>query len=220
MKTSQRAGILAIAIACSANTVPVSQPTSAQAPAVVPPPLPTCTFAENKEIRFAVTEQLYHKDKTYLPKDKNWIQISATVQNKSNEVVTLVDIKAKQNTGTAVAVAQSGLDLAQPPSMTGEAAKTTALVGVGQFAGAFLFPPLALASSAFALFGGMGKTESWGKRVKKIDDGILRPQAVPPETAVQGLVFSPALTTFSSLVLVYSTNKGTSALSIPCSTKV
>ena len=48
--------------------------------------LPAYGAASNRDIEVTVSNTLYFKDKGYLPKDRNWVQIALRVRNTNRHI--------------------------------------------------------------------------------------------------------------------------------------
>jgi hypothetical protein len=170
--------------------------------------------ASDKQVRATVVRALTYEDEGFLPKDRNWIQIELTVANIGKRPVQFADVKTRVTDGTVIASAQAAQELAKPPSMAGTAAKSVGLGAAGHMAGMLLFPPLALAASAASLFTMFGGTESWGKRLEKIQRSALSPQTLAPGTSASGTVYVPAVKGQNALLLFYSVDGRSDVLTI------
>jgi hypothetical protein len=161
----------------------------------------------DKNIRVSVADIVTSNNKSFLPKDKNWLQLRVNVANTSGRPVSLDEVKVKLANGTVISAATAATDLAKAPTVTGTVAKSGGIMAAGQIAGYMVFPPLALVASGVALFSLLGGHESWRSRQKKIEASLLERQTIAPGTSVEGLVFVPALRDQTALIVFYTADR-------------
>jgi hypothetical protein len=180
--------------------------------------LPLYTGASDKSARVTVSKVVYADNKEeFLPKDPNWAQLTITFENTGKAPVTLDSIKVKQNSGMMHNSASSTIQLAKAPDTVGQVGKASGIMAAGQFAGAFLFPPLAILSSAFAMFGLGNSQKKWEKQMAAIEASALATGTVPSKSMISGNVYLPAVADQKELVFLYTINGKTSELAVPVS---
>ena len=180
--------------------------------------LPEYAGAANDDLAVTVQSVVYAFDKDeYLPKDPNWAQISLRIQNVSDQVITLDAVKSKQSSGVVLESAGTVLQLAEPPDIRTEVAKSGGIAVAGHMAGMFIFPPLAILGGIGSMFGLFGGQRKWKKKMKAIEASALRTGMMATESLVEGNIYIPATTKQSELVIFYTKNGVTDSLSIPVS---
>lgn len=179
------------------------------APAIADPKAParpseaiSYTPSSDRDVRVSVTSVVMPGKKGYLPKDRNWLQLHVSVSNIGKRPIEFINIRERLSSGTVVASATSSFELAKPPSTGATVGKTLGIGVAAQAAGMFIFPPAAILVNAIGLTG-LGH-ESWQKRMKRIDAGILNTQTIAPNTGAEGDVYVPALHDHTGLIVFYT----------------
>ncbi len=180
--------------------------------------LPLYTGASDKSVKVSVVKVVYANNKDeFLPNNPNWAQFTVSFENIGKPMVSLDSVKVKQNSGVLLNSASSTIQLAKAPDAMAEVGKSTGIIAAGQFAGAFIFPPLALVSGALAMFGLGDGTKKWSKRMEAIDASALSTGAVPPQSLVNGNIYLPAVQDQKELVFLYSIDGKARQLTVPVS---
>ncbi len=180
--------------------------------------LPLYTGAKDKNVTVSVGKVVYADNKEeFLPNDPNWAQMTITFENTGKSMVTLDSIKVKQNSGMLLNSASSTIQLAKAPDVVGDTNKATGIMAAGQFAGAFIFPPLALVSSALAMFGLGNSSKKWEKRMAAVEASALVTGSVPSKSMISGNVYLPAVADQKELVFLYTMNGKPLQLAVPVS---
>lgn len=162
--------------------------------------------ATDAHLRVEVQSVSTFRDQGYIPSDPNWLQARIRITNVGSQTASLTRAGERLADGTVLNAAQSGHELIRPPSMVREMAMNTGL-GIGTMAaGALLFPPAAIIGGAMMAFRPMFRADQVGRIAERINQEGLRVGPVAPSTAVQGLVFFPAVTGQDGLVLFYEVN--------------
>lgn len=168
---------------------------------------PTESFAylpaSNRDISVTVGSVVGYADPDFIPGDPNWLQIRLTIANTGNRTVTFTDAKEQLADGTVIGSARSAGELLKPPSMV---ATTAGIVGVGtagMVIGSLLFPPAALVSGAAIVFGPMFMADRMGNTVERLNREGLQAGPVAPGTSTSGLLFVPAVTGQTALLIFY-----------------
>lgn len=180
--------------------------------------LPIYAGASDKRVRVSNVKVVYADNKQeFLPNDPNWAQITLSFENISNSMVSLDSVKVKQNSGVLLSSANNSTQLAKAPDIMAETGKASGIMAAGNVAGAFIFPPLALLSSAFAMFGLGNSTKKWSKRMETIDNSALNTGVIPPQSMNTGNIYLPAVPDQKELVFIYSVNRNVNQLVVPVS---
>jgi hypothetical protein len=171
--------------------------------------------ASDRALSVKVTQTLTFRDKDFLPNDRNWLQMELSVANVGKRPVQITDVRAKLAGGEVIASAANISDLAKPPSLTGQTAKSMGINAAGQMAGMMLFPPLALIAGTAGLFSSFGGADRLGKKMKTIEGRSLQKQSLAPGTSASGLVFVPAVRGQTALMLFYTVDGRTEVVTVP-----
>lgn len=180
--------------------------------------LPMYTGGSDRNVRVSIVKVVYaNNKKEFLPNDSNWSQITVNFENIDKSMVSLDSVKVRQNSGMLFDSASAPTQLARAPDTMGQVGRSAGIMAAGQFAGAFIFPPLALASSVFALVGLGNGQKKWSKRLETIQATALSTGVVPPQSMVSGNVYVPAVSDQKELVFLYSINGRVNQLTVPVS---
>jgi hypothetical protein len=158
--------------------------------------------AGDQHIQVTVESVLTKGDHGFQPSNPNWLQARVTVRNVGREPLMFVDMKEKLADSTVLPMAVAATDVQKFPSAAKTMLQTGGIQAAGMAAGFLLFPAAGLvvgAASALPLLGTMRS----GDRMQSIQDGMLQPQQVAPDSQVAGNVFLPAVTGQKALVVSY-----------------
>ena len=159
--------------------------------------------AANRNVRVAVAEVVSHGDPDFIPSDPNWIQVRLTVSNIGNRTISFTDAKAQLANGTVLGSARAASELLKPPSMV---ATTAGMMGMGAastLVGAFIFPPAAIIGGAAMVLGPMFMADRMAKTVERVNREGIQAGPVAPGTSTSGLLFVPAVTGQTALIVFY-----------------
>ena len=180
--------------------------------------LPQYTGASNGDLAVAVTAVHYAFEKDdYLPKDPNWAQITLRVENVSGEVISLEAAKSKQTSGVVLDSAGTVVQLAEPPDVGTQMAKTGGIAVAGHMAGMLIFPPLAILGGIGALLGMNNSQKKWKRQMETIEASALRTGLLPSDGVAEGKIYIPATTEQAELVIFYKKRDALQSLAIPVS---
>ncbi len=166
--------------------------------------------ASNGHVRVEVDNVVMKGDPDFIPTDPNWVQLRVRITNVGSRTITVSGGGEQLANGTVVRNAQTGNDIVKPPSVGKQL-----LMSSGGIIGALVFPPallLGVAADVALPIYSAGKLE---RVVKRVNTEALRVGPVAPGTSVSGLIFVPAVTGQTGLVLFYEENGKTQSVSIP-----
>lgn len=206
MRTITTFSLVAAMLSGCANSMPGIPGMGARASVQMPQETYAYHPAADAHLRVEVQSVSTFRDQGYIPSDPNWLQIRLRITNVGSQTAGLTRAGERLTDGTVLNAAQSGHELIRPPSMVREMAMNTGL-GIGTMAaGALLFPPAAIIGGALMAFRPMFAADQVGRIGERINQEGLRVGPIAPGTAVQGLVFFPAVTGQDGLVLFYEVN--------------
>ncbi len=166
--------------------------------------------AADGRVRVEIEAVQSHEDKDFIPTDPNWIQVKVRITNTGSRTINLTGSGERLADGSVLHDAQHGSDIVRPPSVG-----KTLLMSSGGIIGALIFPPAALigvAADVAMPFMTAAKLERVAERLNR--EG-LRGGPLAPGTSVSGLIFLPAVTGQTGLILFYDDAGKTQSLSIP-----
>jgi len=166
--------------------------------------------ASNGQVRVEVDNVVMKGDPDFIPTDPNWIQLRVRITNVGSHTITVSGGGEQLANGTVVRSAQSGNDIVKPPSVGKQL-----LMSSGGLVGALVFPPallLGVAADVALPIYSAGKLE---KVVNRVNTEALRVGPVAPGTSVSGLIFVPAVTGQTGLILFYDEGGRTQSIAIP-----
>ena len=168
--------------------------------------------AANRNVRVAVAEVVSHGNPDFIPSDPNWIQVRLTVSNIGSRTINFTDAKAQLANGTVLGSARAASELLKPPSMV---ATTAGMMGMGAastLVGAFIFPPAAIIGGAAMVLGPMFMADRMAKTVERVNREGIQAGPVAPGTSTSGLLFVPAVTGQTALIVFYEIGSSSESL--------
>ncbi|MBX9803402.1 MAG: hypothetical protein K2Y04_11635 [Caulobacteraceae bacterium] len=159
--------------------------------------------ASNGDLSVSVASVVGHADPDFIPSDPNWLQIRLTITNTGNRTIRFTEAKEQLADGTMIGSARSAGELLKPPSMV---ATTAGIIGVGtagMVVGSLLFPPAALVSGAAIVLGPMFMADRMTRTVERLNREGIQAGPIAPGTSASGLLFVPAVTGQSALLIFY-----------------
>lgn len=159
--------------------------------------------ASNRDVSVTVASVVGHADPDFIPSDPNWLQIRLTIANTSNRTIRFTEAKEQLADGTVIGSARSAGELLKPPSMV---ATTAGIMGVGtagMVIGSLLFPPAALVSGAAIVLGPMFMADRMTRTVERLNREGIQAGPIAPGTSASGLLFVPAVTGQTALLVFY-----------------
>lgn len=200
-------GVLAASVllaGCASSGMPnMSIPGMGNRQARAPTESFTYLPASNRDLTVTVASVVGFADPDFIPGDPNWLQIRLTIANTGNRTITFTEAKEQLADGTVINSARSAGELLKPPSMV---AATAGIVGVGtagMVVGSLLFPPAALVSGAAIVFGPMFMADRMGRTVERLNREGIQAGPIAPGTSTSGLLFVPAVTGQTALLVFY-----------------
>ena len=168
---------------------------------------PTESFAylpaTNRDLSVTVASVVGFADPDFIPSDPNWLQIRLTIANTGNRTITFTEAKEQLADGTVISSARSAGELLKPPSMVGTTAGIVGVGTAGMVVGSLLFPPAALVSGAAIVFGPMFMTDRMTRTVERLNREGIQAGPIAPGTSTSGLLFVPAVTGQTALLVFY-----------------
>lgn len=159
--------------------------------------------ASNRDLSVTIGGVVGHADPDFIPGDPNWLQIRVTIANVGTRTIRFTEAKEQLADGTVLGSARSPSELLKPPNMV---ATTAGIMGVGtagMVIGSFLFPPAALLSGAAIVFGPMFMADRMAKTVERVNREGIQAGPIAPGTSTSGLLFVPAVTGQTTLLVFY-----------------
>lgn len=168
---------------------------------------PTESFAylpaSNRDLSVTVASGVGFADPDFIPSDPNWLQIRLTIANTGNRTITFTEAKEQLADGTVISSARSAGELLKPPSMVGTTAGIVGFGTAGMVIGSLLFPPAALVSGAAIVFGPMFMADRMTRTAERLNREGIRVGPIAPGTSSSGLLFVPAVTGQTALLVFY-----------------
>lgn len=159
--------------------------------------------ASNRDIRVSVSDVALRGTTGFIPADPNWIQMRITVANESAETISLNNVKVRLTDGRVVPSASAVSELLKPPSLVNDGMMQLGVGTAGMIAGTFIFPPLALASGVAMAIAPMMRADRNARLVERAMHETLPVGSIAPGTSVSGLIWAPAVTGQTGLVVFY-----------------
>lgn len=159
--------------------------------------------ASNHDLSVTVASVVGFADPDFIPSDPNWLQIRLTITNTGDRTIRFTEAKEQLADGTVIRSARSAGELLKPPNMV---ATTAGIMGVGtagMVIGSLLFPPAALVSGAAIVLGPMFMADRMTRTVERLNREGIQAGPIAPGTSASGLLFVPAVTGQTALLVFY-----------------
>lgn len=170
--------------------------------------------ANDRDVQVTVGRIVFPGERDFIPQDRNWLQVQVRITNVGNRTITISGVKEKLTDGTVVASAQSPDELVKPPSFAKSSLTTIGVGTAGMLAGAFIFPPLAIAASSAAVLAPMFQADRMQKTITDAQKQGLRAEAIAPGTSAAGYVFLPAVRGQAGLIVFYQADGTTKSIEV------
>lgn len=159
--------------------------------------------ASNRDVSVTVASVVGHADPDFIPSDPNWLQIRLTIANTGNRTIRFTEAKEQLADGTVIGSARSASELLKPPSMVATTAGIMGFGTAGMVIGSLLFPPAALVSGAAIVLGPMFMADRMTRTVERLNREGIQAGPIAPGTSASGLLFVPAVTGQTALLVFY-----------------
>lgn len=159
--------------------------------------------ASNRDVRITVGGVIGHADPDFIPGDPNWLQVRVTISNVGERTIRFTEAKEQLVDGTVLGSARSATELLKPPNMVATTAGIMGVGAAGMVIGSLLFPPAALLSGAAIVLGPMFMADRMAKTVERVNREGIQAGPIAPGTSTSGLLFVPAVTGQTALLVFY-----------------